>query len=463
MKKQLSFSKLGLFSLMFLMLTFAGRLSAQLSGTLTVPGSYPTLQAAITDLNAQGVGAGGVVINVTAGHTETAPAGGFEITTSTGSLGSPIVIQKSGVGANPTITANAALTSGSLNDAIIKLIGADFVTIDGITLQENPANLTTAAGTNNMTEWGIALLYSNTTNGAQNNTIKNCIVSLNRVYQNTFGIYSNSTHSPTTVSTTASATGTGGNNSGLSILGNSVSNVNIGIVVIGPTAAADHNNLLVIGGIGNGNTITNFGTTGTFSSYANVSGTVNGILVRNTINYEISYNTIASSNGGTTAGTLRGIFVPAFNNAPIGIINNSINNNSISLRSGAATGVMNGISVENTTSNNTSTLNINSNNFNTTTHTVAATAAITFISQSMAVLNQNINNNTFTNLSVNTTGSVTFISNSVSATATSVYNINGNSVVTAFNKTGAGGTVTFFTSNASSVTGSQINNNNNNF
>ncbi|HET9504019.1 MAG TPA: hypothetical protein VFO93_10785 [Hymenobacter sp.] len=47
---------------------------AQLTGTKTVPGSYPTLAAAIAALNAQGVGmgAGGITFNVAAGYAERA-------------------------------------------------------------------------------------------------------------------------------------------------------------------------------------------------------------------------------------------------------------------------------------------------------------------------------------------------------------------------------------------------------
>ena len=42
-----------------------------------------------------------------------------------------------------------------------------------------------------MTEFGVALFYVTTTDGAQNNTIQNNTISLNRTYLNTFGIYSN--------------------------------------------------------------------------------------------------------------------------------------------------------------------------------------------------------------------------------------------------------------------------------
>ena len=79
-----------------------------------------------------------------------------------------------------------------LNDAIFKLIGADWITITGFEMLENAANTMTAAATNTMTEWGVALLYVTATDGCQNVTIQNNLIDLNRTYQNTFGIYSNS-------------------------------------------------------------------------------------------------------------------------------------------------------------------------------------------------------------------------------------------------------------------------------
>ncbi|MDP2362921.1 MAG: hypothetical protein Q8M94_04025, partial [Ignavibacteria bacterium] len=329
---------------------------------------------------------------------------------------------------------------------------------------ENAANTVTAAATNNMTEWGVALLYATVTDGAQNNTISNCTIDLDRTYQNTFGIYSNSTHSATTISTSATATGLAGGNSGLIITGNTITDVNNGIVVVGPTAAADHNLGLTIGGSApNANTITNFGTTGTFSGYANVSGTVNGILVRNTINYTVSFNTITSSVGGVIAGTLNGIQQPAFSTAPIGTFTNSINNNTISLRSGLIAGAMNGINCPSGSASVTSIFNCNNNNFVTWGHTVAGTGAITFITNASSHLTQSISNNTFTNITVNTTGSVTFISNTNTLPASGLKNVNNNTIVTALNKTGAGGTITLFVDNGSDPLGAVNNTNNNNF
>jgi hypothetical protein len=442
--------------------------SAQLSGTKNIPGDYATLAAAITDLNTQGVGAGGVTLNLVAANPETAPAGGYVIggagslVLTTASAANPITIQ----GNSNTITASGAQTVGNLNDAIFKLIGADWVTITGFTMTENAANTVTAAATNTMTEWGVALLYVTATDGCQNVTIQNNTIDLDRTYQNTFGIYSNSTHTATAVTTSATATGATGGNHNLKVYTNNITDVNNGIVVVGPTAAADNNDGLDIGGTtaGTANNITNFGTTGTFSAYANVSATVNGVLVRNTKNFNVSRNTITSSNGGTTVGTLNGIQVPAFSNAPTGTFTNSINNNTLSLRSGLIAGAINGLNILGTSASATSTINVNNNDFNTFGHTVAGTGAIVFITQAGTHFNQSISNNTFTNMTVNTTGSVTFILNTNTPSAGATKNVNSNSIVTAFNKTGAGGTVLLFQDNGSDPGASNTNNcNNNNF
>ncbi len=419
--------------------------------------SYPSLSAAITALNAAAI-TSPVTITLTA--NETAPTGGYAITAQ-GTAVNTITID----GGLFTVTAPTPQTSGNLNDAIIKLIGADFVTIQNFTLLENAANTTTAAATNNMTEWGIALLYANTTDGAQNNTIQNNTITLNRTYQNTFGIYSNSTHSATTVTTTATATGINGGNSGLKIYGNSISNVNQGIVVVGPTAAADHNQVLEIGGstAGQGNTITNFGSTGTFSGYANVSGTVYGILVRNTVNFSIIGNTVTSSATGPTAGTMRGIFVPAFSNAPIGTIVNTINSNIVSVKSGVTAGTLQGITVEGTTGNATTTLSISNNDLNGITHTTpTASGAMAFISTVSPVLTLNVSNNTFTNLSVITTGTVNFINQGYTMPATATQTFENNRIVTAFTRTAAG-TTNCFTTGSSSPDGTTTTYNLNNF
>ena len=134
--------------LMAISLLSAQEVKAQLTGIKNIPGDYATLDLAITDLNAQGFGAGGVTINLLAGNPQTAPAGGYSITAS-GNATDQIVF----VGNSNTITANGTLTAGALNDAIFKIIGGDYITIGGFTMPENAANTTTPNATNNMTEW----------------------------------------------------------------------------------------------------------------------------------------------------------------------------------------------------------------------------------------------------------------------------------------------------------------------
>ena len=212
----------------------------------------------------------------------------------------------------------------------------------------------------------------------------------------------------------------------------------------------------------NANTISNFGTTGTFSSYSNVSGTVNGILLRFVKNITVSYNSITSSEGGTTAGTLRAIFMPAAN-ITAGVNTNTISNNTISLKSGIGTGVIQGIFVEAKAGNKTTTLNIDNNSINNLTHVGSGSGAITGIINTDTALNISISNNSFNNITTITTGSFTFISNSILLPAGGTQTINGNSIVTAFSKTGDGGSVTLFTTTSNSPTGTTSTSNGNNF
>ncbi len=395
---------------------------------------------------------------ITLTSNETAPVGGWSLT-QTGTASFSLTLDGGGF----TVTAPTPQASGVLHDALIEILGGDYITIQNFVMRENNSNTTIAAGTNNMTEWGVAVFYATATNGSQNISILNNNIDLDRTYQNTSAIYVNATHTSTVVTTSATATGANGGNHNLVIRGNTITEVNMGIIVIGPTAAADQNTTVDIGGATapEGNTITNFGTTGTFSGYANVSGTVNGILLRNTRNYTISRNTVTSSNGGVTVGTLNGIQVAASSNAPTGTLTQAINNNTLSLRPGASVAI-NGINLPSSSVNATTTCNINSNDFNTFGHTVAATSAITFITQGGNPLTQTFNSNTFTNMSVNTTGTITFFSFAPTMISGASLSLSSNSIVTGFTRTGVGST-TVWSSNASSVNGSSHTMNSNNF
>jgi len=149
---------------------------AQISGTFTIPGgTYPTIGSAIAAINAQGVGTGGVTFNVTAGYSETfATSLDGVITTTTSSATSPIIFQKSGTGANPTVIAGPGVSTNlTPPDAIFAFGGTDYVTINGINVQENMNNTTNAA----KMEVAFFLARASASDGTQHITITNCKIS----------------------------------------------------------------------------------------------------------------------------------------------------------------------------------------------------------------------------------------------------------------------------------------------
>ena len=543
------------------------------SGPVTTNGGsglapdYASLAAAITALN--GATMTSPVI-ITLNGNETAPAGGYAITQSGGTSTNTIVIQ----GNVSTITANAGLTVGALNDAIFKLIGANWVTIQNFTMQENPANTVTAAATNNMTEWGVALLHASVTQGSQNNTIQNNTISLNRTYSNSFGVYANNRHSATNVTTVEDVTNnTTGPQSGNKVYANAISNVNMGIAFLGSATAANMDVGTDIGGASaaTGNMLTNWGGAAAATAFVSNATTSYCVFANHEVGVNLSYNT-ATSAAVNFNGTFLGFYVEYGTTAPTGAFTNNVTNNTVTMtnsfasatatqmhiiRHSSAAGA-NGSATANISNNHVAncaitgaganaltlfgvlntagfgTVNMDSNtvdgttstattggivgvtsqgavvtavnmtnnhcgtaaaNFITfsaatsgavnavTTSTAAATSAVAItgndvrgivfnvvstsapllINNSAVSLSQNISNNTFTNLNLNTTGGVTFMGDNVSLAATGSKTINGNSIVTGFNKGGAGGTVTFYTSSSFSVNGSTNVETNNNF
>src|SRR6188768_3401383 len=118
--------------------------------------TYPDLASAITALNSASI-TSPVIITLTG--NETTPAGGYTISAQ-GTSSNTITVQ----GSSSTITAFSPQPAGNLNNALFKLIGADYITLQGFTLQENPANTVATPASNNMTEWGVALLTASLTN-----------------------------------------------------------------------------------------------------------------------------------------------------------------------------------------------------------------------------------------------------------------------------------------------------------
>jgi hypothetical protein len=309
MKKLFSFCvSIFIIGALFVQVSFA-----QLTGTKTIPGNYATIAAAIIDLNAVGVGSGGVTFNIAAGYTETTCN---LVITATGTASNQIIFQKSGSGANPKITAGVGI--GTM-DGIILLSGADYVTFDGIDLLD-PATNTTAT---TQMEWGFALLKVDATNGSQWNTIRNCSITLQKANTTSYGIYAaNHTTASTTALTVTVFTGT---NSGNRIYSNSIQNCYSGIYVGGyadatsPYAFYDHYNQI---GMAGGNTIRNFGG----SSVATY-----GIYTLYQDSLAVNNNDIGGGTGSTS--TCYGVYIYYGYNSSVMVYNNTVSDTTASTTS----------------------------------------------------------------------------------------------------------------------------------
>ncbi len=425
--------------------------------TPSLAATYVSLASAITALDAITNISGPVTITLNAINPQTAPAGGYVIQfTATTSAASTITIN----GSNNTITAFTPQTTGSLNDAIFKLIGADYITLQNFTMQENGSNTTTGGATpgdgttgNNMTEFGVALLRASQTDGAQNNTIQNNIISLNNTYTNTFGIYSNVRHSATAPTITLDITNVTGSNFGNKIYGNSISNVNYGVVFNGSSVAAQMDNGNDVGGssAATGNAFTNWGSTGTaISSYVNLTGSNYCIFVNHQVNENVSYNTMTSATH-TTTNTLGGILKNYSAGQPGGTITTTINNNTVTLSTSTSSGTVVGINSQGISpALSTSTITMNNNNIiNCVISGVGTSSGLTGITNLSICGTLYINNNVIrSNTSTATTGDFTGISNSGAVVNT--INITNNQIGNA-----SGGAVAFSVANIGAINGIQ--------
>jgi hypothetical protein len=102
---------------------------------------------------------------------------------------------------NPIVrgTGGTLNSTGTGGDAIIRLVGSDYVTFDGIDLTDNPSNVT---ATTRM-ESGLLLDGITGASGCQNNTFRNATITLNKLNSNT----------PTGIQVTANAASAAGANS----------------------------------------------------------------------------------------------------------------------------------------------------------------------------------------------------------------------------------------------------------
>jgi hypothetical protein len=422
-----------------------GYLQAQvtISGGSSVNGPYTTVAAAITALNGATI-SGPVTVDVIAGHTETLT--GKITMTATGTLANPIVIQKSGAGANPVLTSyvGTVATPSVIADGFWVLAGSDYVTIDGIDLQESAANTDVTT----QMEFGYGLFKASVTDGCQNNTIKNCTITLNRLNNTAWtapghngstgiavlnGLY--------TATGAVTPTAASGSNSFNKFYSNTIQNCNAGIAFVGFAATAGvgptPDPLTFLGDLSNdvggiaaptGNTILNFGG-------GAATNPATGIFANSQWSFNCSYNSVNSNTGAGVnhPTTLRGIFL----NSSSTSASVDCNFNTVTIAGGATTSSNYAIDVEFGSTAASNTININNNTVQNCTYPTATSGIFYGIYVSTSATNVNVNNNTLNNINLPGTGSLYGIYNSSSPVNFNLMN----NTITNLVKTGTSGTM----------------------
>lgn len=387
--------------LMIMFCLFVSNVNAQIAVTVTnntnttpnLAASYTSLATALTDLNAVTTMTGPVTLVLAVGN-ETTPSTGLQL----GSASLNAVLNATNtvtlIGAGSATILNAgvgtATPASAVPDGILKLVGVDYVTINGITFTDgnttNPATM----------EVGLGMFKLSATDGCQNNTIQNCIFNMQRVnnanstapmVEGSVGVaMMNSTAlASTTVLTVTAASGSNSNNK---FYNNTINSGNYGIVLIGfaavtPFTLADTNN--EIGALGFGNSILNFGG----GAATNPSA---GIRTLAQYGLNVNYN-IVNNNNGTGVNhltTLRGIYINTAVSASA-----NITNNNITVISGATTSLLEGINNASGSTAASNTININ-NNIVALGYPTQTSATINGILNGSSAATVNINNNTVT-------------------------------------------------------------------
>ena len=197
-----------------------------MSGTYAVGASqtengsaFTKLTTAIADLNLRGV-SGAVIFALQSDYSSATETFPLTINAVTGASGTNTITIK------PAATVTATI-SGSSSSSIFKLNGADYIIIDGSNNGSTSKDLTiinTNTGTSSAVVW---LGSASVSNGATNNTIKNCIITGNAPTTTYGGIVSSSGSTIGDFAAIANANNTYNNNT--------VNTALFGIVVVGPT------------------------------------------------------------------------------------------------------------------------------------------------------------------------------------------------------------------------------------
>ncbi|MEI6899006.1 MAG: T9SS type A sorting domain-containing protein [Bacteroidota bacterium] len=346
----------------------------------------------------------------------------------------PIVFQKSGTGANPLITAYPGITLAGTNtpDGIWSLNGSDFVTIDGIDLKDPTSNNTPTLEM----EYGYGLFKASGTNGANNNMIRNCTITLNRnnnlpgagpFYSGSQGIALMDC-GPTMATISTTVTALSGASSNNKFYSNTVQNVNCCIAICGYAAATplyphDINNDIGGNAAGTANNFINFG------GGTGATNPACGVAVSGQWNFNVSFNNINNNNGsGVNHGTVnRGILTWTSPGA-----SGTINNNSVTIKGGGTTSNIYAIENQAGLAGSGNTININNNTItNCTNNSNTSGSWYGIWNNNSSSTNLNIQNNVFSNnTDAMTTGNMYLIS--ITGLGPAIVEITGNQLSESF-------------------------------
>lgn len=387
---------------------------------------------------------------------------GISFTTSNGTVGTPGIF--SGI----------SVLSGAVNVGTV--LGN---TIGSATVASSIA-ITSSAATSSRID-GIYVASANTTSAIQNNTISGITTgggatngySMVAIYTN--GALGNFTISNNTIGSVTLANAIAMGTSGVTTTGvcslygiyntatgtQTITSNTIRNTMIYGTGASFFYGIYNNGGIGlpiaiNTNTIdgiTNTGTSfirGLYNSIAASSLTINNNIIRNLSVASATATVTGIQNAGAVTGTIT-IQANQLGDISGGLVTYTVAN------SATLSGIINSGGTAATS------LSIQNNDIRGITHSVAGTGIHNYILNTAATFSQNISGNTFTNINVATSGNVNFITNNVALPALGSQLVSNNSIVGTFAKSVSGGTVTVFSSTATSVASATITNSGNNF
>ncbi len=309
-------------------LLFMGNGFAQVTGIQTIPGNYASLSAAVADLNANGVGAGGATIKLTANQTTTAALSlGSATLRASLSAANPLTFDGDGftvtAGFAGTLAGSTTAVTGNM-DAVFFNNGVDFVNYQGFTFNEQASNTTNIT----QIEAGLAFLNvtttSGTADGCQNISVTGNTFAFNKVATNPghFSIYIAPYTQGGTTSAIWSSTFGSDQHAFFNITGNTFTGGTSYVVYRGAATGAAGRRLKM-----NSNTLTNIGGS---------ASTNYGLYTLYLDSLEFNTNTITMSAAHTT--TLYGLFASTGTGGFF-----QANGNDVTLNNGGTTSTTNGL------------------------------------------------------------------------------------------------------------------------